>query len=120
MRAEDLSVGCCVLVNGVLRHVEAITKKKIGYHTKPCQSRMFYERLRNVKPVPISESISSAFNVVAAGKAFMFWDDRCLDCKHQYVIVYKGVEIQIRYVHEAQTVAKAFGFKFWFTDNSND
>lgn len=50
-------IGDFVLVDGTPRKVEAITKKKIGYHRKENEPRLYYARLRDVEPIDITEEI---------------------------------------------------------------
>lgn len=45
IKAEELMIGDWVLANGTPRKVEAITKKKIGYHTSPLKLNLSYSRL---------------------------------------------------------------------------
>lgn len=47
-------IGSWVLVNGVPRQVAYITEKEVGYYRKG-NSRMFYERLDKIEPIPIYE-----------------------------------------------------------------
>ena len=47
-------IGSWVLVNGVPRQVAYITEKEVGYYRKE-NSRMFYERLDMIEPIPIYE-----------------------------------------------------------------
>jgi hypothetical protein len=55
MVARELQIGDFVLVDGTPRRVEAITKKKIGYHRKEDEPRLYYARLRDVEPIEITE-----------------------------------------------------------------
>lgn len=56
IRYEELQIGDFVLVNGTPRRVEAITKRKIGYHLNPKEdNRLYYARLRDVEPIWLSE-----------------------------------------------------------------
>ena len=55
--AHELMIGDFVLVDGTPRKVEAITKKKIGYHRKENEPRLYYARLRDVEPIEITEEI---------------------------------------------------------------
>lgn len=58
IRADQLQIGDFVLVDGKPRRVESITKKKIGYHHNPqTDKRLYYARLRDVKPIKITEEI---------------------------------------------------------------
>ena len=112
MKAEELMIGFKVLVNGVPRVVQAVTKKKIGYHIEPNQSRMYYARLREVQPIPLNRDIASAFNEQAQDVAFMCWDDTCEACEHQYCIYCEGKELYARYLHELQLINKVMKIKF--------
>ena len=53
----QLMIGDWVLVDGTPRKVEAITKKKIGYHRKENEPRLYYARLRDVEPIPLDEKL---------------------------------------------------------------
>lgn len=116
LKAEELMIGSNVLVDGKSRYVEAITKKKIGYHYGPGESRMYYARLCEVQPRPLNYDLARSFNDSVAGKAFLWWDDRCTDCSHQYKLCINAMDIDVRYVHEVQRIARVFGFKNWFSE----
>lgn len=53
----QLMIGDWVLVDGTPRKVEAITKKKIGYHRKENEPRLYYARLHDIEPIPIDEAL---------------------------------------------------------------
>jgi len=110
MQAEELIIGCQVLIDGVPRVVQAITKKKVGYHIGQNESRMHYERLRDIKPIPLNSSICSIYNEQTS--AFMCWDDTCEECSHQYVAYKDGAEFYMRYLHELQLFAKLIKVQF--------
>ena len=57
IKATELQIGDFVLVDGTPRKVEAITKKKIGYHRKEHEPRLYYARLRDVEPIPLDETL---------------------------------------------------------------
>ena len=57
IRGYQLMIGDWVLVDGTPRKVEAITKKKIGYHRKENEPRLYYARLRDVEPISIDEEL---------------------------------------------------------------
>ena len=57
IRGEQLMIGDWVLVDGTPRKVEAITKKKIGYHRKEKEPRIYYARLHDVEPIPLDETL---------------------------------------------------------------
>ena len=53
----QLMIGDWVLVGGTPCKVEAITKKKIGYHRKEQEPRLYYARLHDVEPIPLDEKL---------------------------------------------------------------
>ena len=57
IKATELQISDFVLVDGTPRKVEAITKKKIGYHRKEKEPRLNYARLREVEPIPLDEEL---------------------------------------------------------------
>ena len=57
IRGYQLMIGDWVLVDGTPRKVEAITKKKIGYHRKENEPRLYYARLHDVEPIPLDETL---------------------------------------------------------------
>ena len=57
IRGYQLMIGDWVLVDGTPRKVEAITKKKIGYHCKENETRLYYSMLRDVEPIPLDEAL---------------------------------------------------------------
>ena len=57
IKATELQIGDFVLIDGTPRKVEAITKKKIGYHRKEQEPRLNYTRLHDVEPIEITEEI---------------------------------------------------------------
>lgn len=57
MKPQELRVGNLVNYKGKVVKVEQITKHKIGYHTKPNETRMNYAKLCEVEPIPITEEL---------------------------------------------------------------
>ena len=57
IKATELQMGDFVLVDGTPRKVEAITKKKIGYHRKENEPRLYYAMLRDVESIPLDEAL---------------------------------------------------------------
>lgn len=55
MKPTELRIGNLVMYNGEVVKVEQITKHKIGYHTKPNETRMNYARLCEIEPILITE-----------------------------------------------------------------
>lgn len=72
MRYYELQIGDYVLVNGVPRQVEAVTKKKIGYHVnKQTDGCLQYARLKDVEPIPLTEGFLRANGFV---KNLCYWE----------------------------------------------
>lgn len=57
MKPQELRIGNLVNYNGKVVKVEQITKHKIGYHTKPNETRINYARLCEVEPIPITAEL---------------------------------------------------------------
>ncbi len=61
MKAEELMIGDLLEYRGQFAvfdfRVEQITKRKIGYHAEPRESRMHYLRINEVQPIPITAEI---------------------------------------------------------------
>ena len=57
IRYENHQIGDWVLVDGTPRQIQAITKKKIGYHRKENEPRLYYARLRDVEPIELTEAL---------------------------------------------------------------
>lgn len=56
IKSNELMIGDYVLVSGIPRKVEAITRKKIGYHINPqTDNRLHYARLHDVEPIEITK-----------------------------------------------------------------
>ena len=53
IRGDQLTIGDYVLVQGKIRRVESITKKKIGYHISPI-GQLHYARLCEVFPIDVA------------------------------------------------------------------
>ena len=76
IKATELQIGDWVLVDGTPRKVEAITKKKIGYHRKENEPRLYYARLRDVEPIDITEEllVKSGFGKVDMGRLVLQYE----------------------------------------------
>ncbi len=57
IKATEIQIGDFVIVDGTPRKVEEITKKKIGYHRKENEPRLYYARLRDVEPIELTEAL---------------------------------------------------------------
>ena len=54
IRYEDHMIGDYVSVNGKIRRIEAITKKKIGFHIHEDKKRLYYARLCEASPINVA------------------------------------------------------------------
>ena len=57
MKPQELRIGNLVNNNCKVVKVEQTTKHKIGYHTKPNETRMNYARLCEIEPIPITDEL---------------------------------------------------------------
>lgn len=61
MKAEELMIGDWLFYRGQFNafpfKVEQITKKKVGYHAEPNESMMYYLRLYECNPIPLTPEI---------------------------------------------------------------
>lgn len=55
MEANRFMLEDWVLINGVPRKIEALTKKKVGYHIRENECHMHYARLSALAPIPLNE-----------------------------------------------------------------
>lgn len=135
IKATELQIGDFVLVDGTPRKVEAITKKKIGYHRKENEPRLYYARLHDVEPIEITEEFlfNHGFKVNRKYKIYE-WKERLYGCMGQTLSVttprYLQFEPQMKfwgidnphtgfewrgcfeYVHEFQHIVKSCDINF--------
>lgn len=57
IKATELQLGDYVLVEGKIRRVESLTKRKIGFHINDEKKRLYYARLHDVEPIEITEEL---------------------------------------------------------------
>ncbi len=61
MKARELQIGDLLYYKGKFNafpfKVESITKKKVGYHAEPNEHRMYYLRLSDCEPIPLTPEI---------------------------------------------------------------
>ena len=103
-------IGDYVLVNGTPRKVEMITKKKIGYHINPQDNRLYYARLRDVKPITIDFIVTKGllgFEYIISTNSYVSWV-LGMDLRKRDGCYWTGIhhpacfEISILYFHELQ------------------
>ncbi len=128
IRYSELQIGDYVLVEGKVRRVESLTKRKIGFHINEEKKRLYYARLCEVFPIEINDYIlrTSGFCMDVTERSTMatFEDDNVrLD-----VIYTKGDElwvvseknkgtydaciVSLRYVHQLQHAIRLCGINF--------
>ena len=121
MKPTELSIGNLVMYNGKVVKVEQITKHKIGYHTKPNETRMNYARLCEIEPIPITEElltkigfilpehkefyimccINGKDNSIRLTKYFNLWNAEIF-ASHPEVVMLECTILGLRFVHELQ------------------
>lgn len=121
MKPQELSIGNLVCYNGKVVKVEQITKHKIGYHTKPNETRMNYARLCEIEPIPITEElltkigfilpehkefyimccINGKDNSIRLTKYFNLWNAEIF-ASHPEVVMLECTILGLRFVHELQ------------------
>jgi len=61
MKANEIQIGDWLYYKGQFNafpfKVESITKKKVGYHAEPNEHRIYYLRLSECKPIPLTPEI---------------------------------------------------------------
>ena len=67
---KELKIGNLLCYNGKVVRVEQITKHKIGYHTKPNETRLNYARLCEIEPISITEELLLKNNFEQYGYLF--------------------------------------------------
>ena len=121
MKPQELRIGNLVCYNGKVVKVEQITKHKIGYHTKPNETRMNYARLCEIEPIPITEElltkigfilpehkefyvmcrINGKDNGIRLTKYFTFYNVEIF-AEHPEVVMLEHTIKGLRFVHELQ------------------
>ena len=121
MKPQELSIGNLVMYNGKVVKVEQVTKHKIGYHTKPNETRMNYARLCEIEPIPIIEElltkigfilpehkefyimccINGKDNSIRLTRYFNLWNAEIF-ASHPEVVMLECRILGLRFVHELQ------------------
>lgn len=121
MKPQELSIGNLVCYNGKVVKIEQITKRKIGYHTKPNETRMNYARLCEIKPILITEErltkigfilpehkefyvmccINGKDNSIRLTRYFNLWNAEIFASHSEFVMLEHTIK-GLRFVHEMQ------------------
>ena len=119
IRGDQLAIGDYVLVKGKIRRVEAITKRKIGYHISPTD-QLHYARLCEVFPIEIRE-----LNILGSQGKITINEEITVDFSGEPVSVEKffhtvklsnvfGEQLILRewYLHLLQHILRTLNIKF--------
>lgn len=119
IRYEELTIGDYCLVQGKIRRVESITKKKVGYHISPTD-QLHYARLCEVFPLEIRE-----LNVLGSQGKIVINEEITVDFSGEPVSVEKffhtvklsngfGEQLILRewHLHQLQHILRALNIKF--------
>lgn len=123
MEAKELMIGDWLFYRGQFNafcfRVEQITKRKVGYHAEPNESKMHYIILSECEPIPITpeflerngfDKVQSLYYLKSLNKVYL--------CFIEYNIVNNCLFINegliprpIRYVHQLQHALKLCGIE---------
>lgn len=110
INCKELKIGSLVYVNGEVREVCAITKKKIGYHICENESRIHYCRLHDVEPISIESVAFSDEGLVINGSILLNYDVYMIDVGYgDNMTMFKnrlgeGLMLKSSYIHVLQSV----------------
>lgn len=106
MKYNELMIGDFVLIDGIERRIEVITKKKIGFHYGPNECNMHYRHLCDVFPVPLGpDTFESLYK--GCSPIVYEWDDES-ECKHTYILRLKGTSFYIMWLHQLQQILRLY------------
>lgn len=121
IRADQLQIGDYVLVRGIPRQVESITKKKIGYHVnKQTDGRLHYARLVEIQPIEITEELMESQGFIKypsvpyhayiqEGTDAMIW--RYPSSWIVPDVMVKQMYVRVEFVHQFQQLDRMCGSK---------
>ena len=92
MKPQELRIGNLVCYNGKVVKVEQITKHKIGYHTKPNETRMNYARLCDIEPIPITEELLLKIGFKKERDGYLHYSDHNDEFSIKFVLGYAFIE----------------------------
>lgn len=132
IRGEQLQLGDYVLVEGKIRRVESLTKRKIGFHINEEKKRLYYVRLCEVFPIEINEYILRTSGFCVENQEEVFHAKfKCDDFEifvipnslgrgeYEYILKVHANAMcnyvdmyNLRYVHELQHAIRLCGINF--------
>ena len=118
MKANEIQIGDWLYYKGQFNafpfKVESITKKKVGYYAEPNEHRIYYLRLSECKPIPLTPEILERNGFVVESRY-------CHGEPLQYCKLVDGLWINIsgenffegklEYVHQSQHALRLCGIE---------
>lgn len=123
MEAKELMIGDWLYYRGQFNafsfRVEQITRKKVGYHAEPDESRIRYLRLSECEPVPITpeflerngfEKARSLYYLKSLNKVYLCFIE--YNIANNCLFINEGlIPMPITYVHQLQHALKLCGIE---------
>lgn len=118
MKSNELMLGNWVLYHNLAIQIDAIHKRKVGYHKMP--SRLHWIRLNEIQPIPLSKyelELSGFKTTGLEGHVYTYggYDNIGIGIKADNTIVLyhssngiSSIIEPIKYVHELQNLLAAF------------
>lgn len=121
MKANELMIGDWLFYEGRFNafpfKVEQITKRKVGYHAEPNESRMHYITLSECQPIPITpeflerngfEKAQSLYYLKSLNKVYLCFIE--YNIVNNCLFINDGlIPMPILYVHQLQHVLRLCG-----------
>lgn len=125
MKANELMIGDWLWYRGQFNDfpfkVELITKRKVGYHSEPCENKMHYLRLHECQPIPLTTDIlEENFPDDNDGVVWRKWWKNDKPFYHVECMPLNGTRIIIpfaQYVHQLQHAMNLSGIEKEITLN---
>ena len=117
MRATEIMVGDRLAYKSQIAafsfRVEQVTKRKIGYHADPGESRMHYLRLVECNPIPLTAEILER-NRIRYQYGMPWYQggaDGVFEFRYRSDDGSTQVQVPVRYVHELQHAIRLCGIE---------
>lgn len=125
MKPNEIQIGDLLYYKGQFNafpfKVESITKKKVGYHAEPNDHRIYYLRLSECKPIPLTPEILEKNGWRKDTYSNESYDNEDIECLSLWVGEdgknkwwwHVGYELvtPINYVHQLQHALRLCGIK---------
>lgn len=123
MEAKELMIGDWLFYKGQFNafsfKVEQISKRKVGYHAEPNESRMHYIILSECEPIPITpeflerngfEKVQSLYYLKSLNKVYLCFIE--YNIVNNCLFINEGlIPMPITYVHQLQHALKLCGIE---------